>query len=328
MSIIKNEIRNCAKDKWNYVPLSEPIPITKQVWPKGTIPLVCIRTMTFMHENYVDDCISGILMQKTTFPVRVCIHDDASKDKTAELVRKYQAKYPNLIWAYFQNENSYRHPNRKAMRSKFWEFFKVGKYFALCEGDDYWTDPLKLQKQVEFLEENKDIAGVGCYYHIINQFGNDAVFQKLDNEPRFIRFKWDDYLKGGAPGIRTLTMVYRSDAVNRVNEKISFSPKLRSAGDVLLVSSILKSEGDLCLLPFFGAIYRKHDKGLSAGLKIKSKKRKQHFYNYEGIMRLVLSSKKEKIFFWYRNFKNTIKGDIAYFRIGQVIKDALLIFEK
>ncbi|MFW5793545.1 MAG: glycosyltransferase [Bacteroidota bacterium] len=76
-----------ADNKYNYLPLPEPIPITEQNWPNDAILLVQTQTLTFNRENYIRECIEGILMQKTTFPVQVLIHDDASTDQTAEIVR-------------------------------------------------------------------------------------------------------------------------------------------------------------------------------------------------------------------------------------------------
>ncbi len=144
-------------NNYSYTPLKEPIPITEQRWPEGTIPLVHTRTMTFMHENYIRDCIKGILMQKTTFPVQVLIHEDASTDKTAEIVREYELKYPHLIKAFYQQENSHTKPDKHQRRAEF-SSWRVGKYEALCEGDDYWTDPLKLQKQFNALESHPDCS--------------------------------------------------------------------------------------------------------------------------------------------------------------------------
>lgn len=200
-----SSVVNQPEETWNYTPLPEPIPITEQVWPEGTKPLVCTRHMTYNHENYIRDCIEGVLMQKTTFPVRVCIHDDASTDKTAEIVREYQEKYPNLIWAYYQTENTFRHLKRKEMRSEFMSWAQEGKYQAVCEGDDYWIDSLKLQKQVEFLEENIDYTLVECLVVNVDEFGEKIGYSKGGTRTRMFpngilekfRIRHKDIIKHG-----------------------------------------------------------------------------------------------------------------------------------
>jgi len=137
----------------NYVPLTEPVPVTEQVWPEGTVPLVSTTTMAYMHENFIGECIEGLLMQRTTFPMEIIIHEDASTDTTADILREYQERYPRLIKVIYQPENIHGKPDRIQRLAPFRALIR-GKYRALCEGDDYWTDRLKLQKQVDFLESH------------------------------------------------------------------------------------------------------------------------------------------------------------------------------
>ena len=141
----------------DYAPLSEPIPIKEQSWPEDTKPMLCTMTFAFNHESYIRECLEGILMQKTTFPVRICVHDDASTDSTADIIREFQRNYPGKIWAYFQEVNTFRRPDKLKLQSTYRSWVESGKYIAMCEGDDYWLDPLKLQKQVEILEKNPEI---------------------------------------------------------------------------------------------------------------------------------------------------------------------------
>ena len=116
--------------------------------------LVSICCLAFNHEPYIRKCIEGFLMQKTCFSFEVLIHDDASTDKTAEIIREYEAKYPKIVKSIYQSENQY---SKGIKVSQIYQFPRAkGKYIAICEGDDYWTDPLKLQKQVDFLEKNED----------------------------------------------------------------------------------------------------------------------------------------------------------------------------
>lgn len=117
-------------------------------------PLVSIVCTTYNHEKFIRQTIDGFLLQKTSFPLEIIIHDDASNDSTGEILKEYEEIYPNLFRNIYQKENIY------SKGINIWSYLfseKVrGKYIALCEGDDYWTDPLKLQKQIDFLEDNRD----------------------------------------------------------------------------------------------------------------------------------------------------------------------------
>jgi glycosyltransferase involved in cell wall biosynthesis len=113
-------------------------------------PLVSIQCITYNHAPYIEDALNGFLMQKTTFPFEIWIHDDASSDGTREIVERYQAVYPKIIKTIFQVQNQYS----KGIRAKYFLRGKCkGKYYALCEGDDYWVSSEKIQKQFEALEE-------------------------------------------------------------------------------------------------------------------------------------------------------------------------------
>ena len=119
--------------------------------------LVSICCITYNHAPYIRRCLEGFLMQKTTFPFEIIINDDCSTDGTTEIIKEYADKYPDLFVPIFHEENQYQ----KGVRGIYAKFVypKVrGKYIALCEGDDYWIDPLKLQKQVDFMESHPECS--------------------------------------------------------------------------------------------------------------------------------------------------------------------------
>ena len=116
-------------------------------------PLVSICTITYNHAHFVEEALDSFLMQKTDFPFEIVISDDCSPDNTATIIRKYLDKFPNIINANLRDVNVGMHINGRKNQQR-----ARGKYIALCEGDDYWTDPLKLQKQVDFLEKNKEFV--------------------------------------------------------------------------------------------------------------------------------------------------------------------------
>lgn len=122
--------------------------------------MVSICCLTYNHEKFIRQALDGFLMQQTYFPFEIVIHDDASTDNTANIIREYETKHPNLFNVLYQSTNQ-KSIYKSGMNPRFNYPRTKGKYIALCEGDDYWTDPYKLQKQVDFLEANPEY--VGCY---------------------------------------------------------------------------------------------------------------------------------------------------------------------
>ena len=145
----------------NSIRLPAPVRITEQVWPVGALPVVTIRCITYNHVNFIRDAIDGFLMQETTFPVEIIIHDDASTDGTAEIVKDYADKHPQLFWAILQKENQW---SQGIKPDRFIDPLIRGEFIALCEGDDYWITKEKLQKQVEVFEENENTFA--CFHDV------------------------------------------------------------------------------------------------------------------------------------------------------------------
>ena len=143
-----------------------------QNW-NGEIPLVSISCITYNHEPYIVQALNGFLMQKTSFPFEILIHDDASTDRTADIIREYEKKFPKLIKPIYQKENQYSKGFTSVTAT--WNVPRAqGKYIALCEGDDYWIDENKLQMQVDFLEKNPEY---GMCFHdavVVNELENEV----------------------------------------------------------------------------------------------------------------------------------------------------------
>ena len=141
-------------------------------------PLVSVLTLAYNQAPYIRECLNGILMQKTNFAFELLIHDDASTDGTADIIREYEAKYPDIIKPIYQKENQYTRGGK--IMERFMYPRAKGKYIALCEGDDYWTDPLKLQKQVDFMEANPEYSL--CFHACSIKFEDGITPKKLYSE--------------------------------------------------------------------------------------------------------------------------------------------------
>lgn len=141
--------------------------------------LVSIRCITYNHELYIRQCLEGFVMQKTNFKFEAIVHDDASTDRTADIIREYADKYPEIIKPIYETENQYS--KKDGSLTRIMDEHTKGKYVAWCEGDDYWIDPLKLQKQVDFMEKNKDYSM--CFTNaFVLQYGGDARKVKAFND--------------------------------------------------------------------------------------------------------------------------------------------------
>lgn len=139
-------------------------------------PLVSICCITYNHEKYIVEAIESFLKQKINFDIEILIHDDASTDDTAKIIRDYEAKYPHIIKSVCQNENQYS-KGIKYMNHTYNFKRAEGKYLAICEGDDYWIDPYKLQKQVDYMEEHED-----CSFCFTNGIIMDATSKQEERQ--------------------------------------------------------------------------------------------------------------------------------------------------
>lgn len=132
--------------------------------------IVAINCMVYNHEPYVRQCLDGFVMQQTDFRFVAIVHDDASTDKSADIIREYAERYPDIIYPIYETENQYSKHDGSLSKIKDEAIQSLNpKYVAMCEGDDYWTDPMKLQKQVDYLEGHPEVSLVYTGFNNVNE---------------------------------------------------------------------------------------------------------------------------------------------------------------
>ncbi len=232
-----------------------------------------VLIITYNHEKYIADCLNGILNQLVDFDYEVIIGDDCSKDNTRHIVKQFADKHPNIIKPILRDSNI-------GMNSNFVDCYEKcqGDYIAICEGDDYWIDNTKLQKQVDYLDINKEVA---VTFHNVNVEYQDGTYPthtfvsdnpvypnniKLNKE----RFTIDDLVVGNF--IQTCSVVFRNKLIN---EFPSWFYEL-SAGD-WLIHILNAKHGEIAYLNFVGATYRVHNQGVWASQSDFEKIRKTEY---------------------------------------------------
>ena len=210
---------------------------------------ISICCITYNHEKYIAQAIDGFLMQKTDFELEIILGDDCSIDNTNNICVDYQKKYPDKIKLIRNQENIGMTPN-------FVQSLKRcdGKYICLCEGDDYWTDPFKLQKQIDFLEANPEYILCSANAQVLNStgepfrniycdFGRNRSFNQIGIVMEFY--------------CPTMSMVFR----NQLDDIPNWFCEVKS-GDTFL-HLLLSRYGKFYYMDFIAGVYRQHDKGIS-----------------------------------------------------------------
>ena len=181
-------------------------------------PFVFVRCLTYNHEKYIEDALKGFVMQKTDFPFLAVVIDDCSTDGTADIVRRYEAQYPDIIKGIYLPHNFRSRGEDK--RPYYQEYVDKATYWAECEGDDYWTDPLKLQKQVDILEKDESLMMCCTNCSVVDKHSVElhAVRGGVVKDDIEGRYNLRDFFRDNHQ-YPTLSVVYRCTHTQEVRQK-------------------------------------------------------------------------------------------------------------
>lgn len=181
-------------------------------------PFVFVRCLTYNHEKYIEDALKGFVMQKTDFPFLAVVIDDCSTDGTADIVRRYEAQYPDIIKGIYLPHNFRSRGEDK--RPYYQEYVDKATYWAECEGDDYWTDPLKLQKQVDILEKDESLMMCCTNCSVVDKHSVElhAVRGGVVKDDIEGRYNLRDFFRDNHQ-YPTLSVVYRRAHTREVQQK-------------------------------------------------------------------------------------------------------------
>lgn len=271
--------------------------------------LVSIICDCYNHEKYIRACLDGFVMQECNFPFEVLIHDDASTDDSASIIKEFEERYPNIIKPIYQTINQY------STGENIWKNFQFprakGKYLAICEGDDYWIDPLKLQKQVDFLEKNPEFGS--CFHQYKTYFESTKEFSEevlpkldldlIDSDFNGMVLTSQSYFKGWFTQI--LTSVFRKEIVN--NHSFDDFKYYR---DNHLTYFLLRDYNSMCF-NWAGAVYRKHSNGVFSGVSLKNNFQ-THYLVYE---ELLLKTKDNRFYKLCDNMLNVLINKFEFIEL-------------
>lgn len=182
---------------------------------------VSIICNAYNHEKYIRDTLESFVMQKTNFKFEVLVHDDASTDKTADIIREYEEKYPDIIKPIYQTENQYS--KNIPIGSTYQKPRVKGKYVAICEGDDYWTDPYKLQKQFDAMEKHPELD-VCSHAAVIVDTKINNVIKYIKPSKKNTVIPAEKVINGGGGFVATNSLFYRAEIDENIPEFRKYLP--------------------------------------------------------------------------------------------------------
>lgn len=193
--------------------------------------MVSVCCVAYNHEKYVKKAIESILNQKTNFKFEVLVHDDASLDSTADIIREYEEKYPDIIKPIYQTVNQY---SMNIPITNKYQFPRAkGKYIAFCECDDYWTDENKLQKQVNFLEKNKQYIACVHRYIVVDEYNNKQNVKTFGYYEKNSVYKFNDFFEKNLPS-QIGTLLMRNIAMDKKKGYPEWLEGIKIPGDIKL----------------------------------------------------------------------------------------------
>ncbi len=220
-------------------------------------PLVSITCLAYNHEKYIRDCLEGFLFQKTNFPFEVLVHDDASTDTTPVILKEYAAKYPDIIKPILRETNLHSVPGHRSLNLINLDRAQ-GKYVAMCEGDDFWCSPYKLQKQFDFMEAHPDYSICACGIYYLNHLHKSYTPQGFPAEewplPQDIACKRIFF---NAHPLHTPAVFFRMDALRAIQDLFQRDILNAPMGDTQLFYH-LATQGLVGYIRERMATYRQH----------------------------------------------------------------------
>lgn len=243
--------------------------------------LVAVQCITYNHENYIRECLEGFIMQKTNFKFVAIVHDDASTDNTASIIREYAEKYPNIIKPIFESENQYSKGNlSNVMRNAV--FSTGAKFVANCEGDDFWTDPLKLQKQVDYMERHPDCSMLAHKTYLVDADTKEILSIKSVDDYKD-NYTIEDAIRGFGRIMCTCSYIHKKEVYEYMPNFARVSP----CGDYIL--PILASRfGYIGFIPEVLSAHRVGVKGsITTNWKGNYSKREEYNLQYDKMLKAL-----------------------------------------
>jgi len=216
---------------------------------------VSVCCFAYNHEEYIRDALEGFVKQKTNFDYEVIIHDDASTDNTAKIIREYEEKYPEIIKPIYQTEN--QHSKNVNKVKEFVLPIARGKYIAFCEGDDYWIDEDKLQLQYDYMEEHENcslVAHMALTYHMDGSYYTPYTTRSFVSEEQ--RHISAEEIINKHTVFPTAAMFFRMDYYHHNSRFLS-----EVCSYDYLTKALLATEGDVYVIPKVMSVYRFGSKG-------------------------------------------------------------------